>query len=123
MSSSGKGFTLLEVMIAMAILAIALVAVFSSQAQSIYMTADSRFSTTAPLLAQSKMVEYEAADLGNVGPTAGEFGSDFADYVWRVEIKDTDREMLKKIDVTVTNRRLARNNTFRLTLYRLLKAS
>ncbi len=41
------GFTLLEVMIAMAILAISLVAVYQSQSQSLSMASDSRFLTTA----------------------------------------------------------------------------
>ena len=50
----------MEVMLAMAILAIALVSVFQSQSQSISMAADSRFLTTAALLAQSKMAEVEA---------------------------------------------------------------
>ena len=41
-----SGFTLMEVMIAMTILAIALVAIFQSQSQSISMSTDSRFMTT-----------------------------------------------------------------------------
>ena len=56
-----KGFTLMEVMIAIAILAIALVSIFQLQSQSISMSTDSRFMTTAALLAQSKMVEIETA--------------------------------------------------------------
>ena len=54
------GFTLLEVMVAMSILAMALVAVFHMQSQSISMAGESRFLTTASLLAQSKMAEIEA---------------------------------------------------------------
>lgn len=123
MPTYGKGFTLLEVMIAMAILAIALVAVFSSQAQSISMTADSRFTTTATLLAQSKMVECEATALRDIGSNSGDFGSDFPDYVWRVEVKDMDRDLLKKIEVTVTNQRMTKNNTCHLTLYRIVETS
>ena len=123
MLNSARGFTLLEVMIAMAILAIALAAVFSSQSQSISMTADSRFATTAALLAQSKMVEYEAGTLREAVSASGEFGSDFPDYAWRVEVKDTNRDLLKKIEVTVTNRRLASNNTYRLTLYGVMDQS
>ena len=61
------GFTLLEVMIAMAILAIALVAVYQSQSQSISMAGDSRFLTTASLLAQARMAEIDAADPREVG--------------------------------------------------------
>ena len=55
--NKASGFTLMEVMIAMTILAIALIAIYQLQSQSISMSTDSRFMTTAALLAQSKMVE------------------------------------------------------------------
>ena len=58
-SRENSGFTLLEVMIAMAIIAIALVAVFGSQSQSLSLANEAKFSTTAALLAQSKMAEIE----------------------------------------------------------------
>ena len=87
-----RGFTLLEVMIAMAILSITLVAVFQSQSQSISMAGSSRFLTTASLLAQSRMVE----------------------------IADTEIEVLKKISLTVTNGRMAVRNGYRLTLYKVV---
>ena len=72
-----SGFTLMEVMIAMAILAIALVAIFQSQSQSISMSTDSRFMTTASLLAQSKMVEVEAASTLDNQTEDGDFGPDY----------------------------------------------
>ena len=56
-SNSSSDLTLLEVMLAMTILAIALVAVFQSQSQSISMAGQARFATTPFLLAQSKMAE------------------------------------------------------------------
>jgi len=79
-SGSGiGGFTLLEVMIAMAILAITLVVVFQSQSQSISMAGQARFETTAALLAQDKMAEIEAADPENIASDTGGFGDDFPD--------------------------------------------
>jgi len=50
----------MEIMVAMAILAIALVSIFQLQSQSISMATDSRFMTTAALLAQSKMADVES---------------------------------------------------------------
>jgi general secretion pathway protein I len=113
------GFTLLEVMIAMAILAIALVAVFSSQAQSISMVGNSRFTTTAALLAQGKMVEYEMKAPGELGSASGDFGKDFPDYEWRADVRE-EAPLLHSIEITVTNTRMERNNTYRLVLYRAL---
>jgi general secretion pathway protein I len=115
-----KGFTLMEVMIAMAILAIALVTVFQSQSQSISMAGSSRFLTTASLLAQSKMVEIEAVDMKNIKTENGDFGEGFPDYVWRVEVKDTELDNVKKIELTVTHNRLTRNNNYLLELYRFV---
>ncbi len=108
------GFTLLEVMIAMAILAIALVAVYQSQSQSISMASDSRFLTTASLLAQSRMAEIDAADPRQVASGNGDFGEEFPDYSWQVEVGDVEEiALLKKIVLTVTNSRMSVRNTYR----------
>ena len=81
-----RGFTLLEVMIAMAILAITLVALYQSQSQSISMASDSRFLTTASLLAQSRMAEFDAVDPRGVVSANGDFGDDYPGYTWRLEV-------------------------------------
>jgi general secretion pathway protein I len=116
----GGGFTLLEVMIAMAILAISLVAVYQSQSQSISMAGSSRFLTTASLLAQSRMVEIDAADPRGVAAGNGDFGENFPDYHWQVEIGETEVAALKKIILTVTNSRMVVRNTYRLILYKVV---
>jgi len=113
-----KGFTLLEVMIAMSILAITLVVVFQSQSQSISMAGRARFETTASLLAQSKMAEIEAANPENVVSDSGDFGDDFPDYSWQVDVMETEIDVLKKVEVKVVNERMTSNNSFRLVLYR-----
>jgi general secretion pathway protein I len=107
-------------MIAMAILAIALVAVYQGQSQGISMAGDSRFLTTASLLAQSRMAQIDAANPAEIKTENGDFGDDFPDYTWRVEIEDTQIESLKKIIVTVANTRLTRRNEYRLILYKVL---
>jgi type II secretion system protein I len=116
--TSKKGFTLLEVMIAVAILAITLVAVFQSQSQSISMAGNARFLTTASLLAQSKMAEVEVIDMRNIKSEAGDFGRDFPDYEWRMTVKEMDIETVKKIELVVTNNRMRLNNTYMLAYFR-----
>ena len=115
-----RGFTLLEVMIAMAILAITLVVVFQSQSQSISMAGRARFETTASFLAQSKMAEIESANPENVVSDSGNFGDDFPYYSWQVDVTETEIELLKKIEVKVVNEKMTSNNSFRLVLYRLV---
>jgi len=115
------GFTLLEVMIAMAILAIALVAVFQSQSQSISMIGQSRFETTAALLAQSKMATIDGTKTGNITSDNGTFDDHFPDYTWTVEVSDTASENVKKISVTIVNKQMTTNNTYTLVLYKFAK--
>jgi general secretion pathway protein I len=113
-----KGFTLMEVMIAIAILAIALVSIFQLQSQSISMSTDSRFMTTAALLAQSKMVEIETASTLSDKTDDGDFGPDYPQYTWHLEISDTQLLQFKRIEVTVTNKLFIRRGTYKLVLYK-----
>ena len=115
------GFTLLEVMIAMAILAITLVTVYQSQSQSISMASSSRFLTTASLLAQGRMARIDAADPREVVSAKGDFGEEFPDYAWQVEVGDVKEiPLLKRIALTVTNGRMTTRNTYRLILYKMV---
>ena len=113
-----SGFTLLEVMIAMAILAIALVAVFQLQSQSLSMAGEARFKTTASLLAQHKMADIEAdATLANQDQK-GDFAPDHPEYAWKTQITDTQITGLKKIEVNVFNKVASRGSNYQLILYK-----
>lgn len=113
-----RGFTLLEVMIAMTILAIALVTVFQSQSQSISMESQARFSTTAALLAQGKMAELEAAQARDLMSGRGDFGENFPDYTWEVDVRASEINDLKKIDLVVVNHKMRVNNSYRIIFYK-----
>ena len=115
------GFTLLEVMIAMAILAVTLVSVYQSQSQSISMASDSRFLTTASLLAQARMEEVDGTNPLQLASGNGDFGESYPDYRWGLEVGAVEGfPLLKKIDLTVTNSRMARRNSYQLTLYKVV---
>jgi len=108
-------------MIAMAILAIALVSVYQSQSQSASMASDSRFLTTASLLAQSRMAEIDATDTRSVVAADGDFGEAFPDYRWQMEVGNVEEiPLLRRIILTVTNSRMTKRNTYRLTLYKVI---
>ncbi|MBN1365091.1 MAG: prepilin-type N-terminal cleavage/methylation domain-containing protein [Syntrophaceae bacterium] len=113
-----KGFTLMEVMVATAILAIALVSIFQLQSQSISMATDSRFMTTAALLAQSKIVEVETRSSLSNQSESGDFGPDYPQYNWYLVISDTQLQQFKRIEVMVTNRLFISRGTYKLILYK-----
>lgn len=70
------GFTLLEVMVAITILGVALVAIFSSEAGAIRNGARARRLTTATLLARCKMGEIEETVMREGLPAVSSVGTD-----------------------------------------------
>lgn len=87
--SDSRGFTLLEVIIAIAILAIALTSLFGSQSQSLSLAIEARFNVTASFLAQEIIAEYEAS-LREFVDDEGDFGENFPGFTWRVEVSNAD---------------------------------
>ncbi|MGD2150011.1 MAG: prepilin-type N-terminal cleavage/methylation domain-containing protein [Desulfobacterales bacterium] len=121
-----SGFTLLEIMVAVSIIAIVLVSVYKMQAQTISMNYAARFYATAPLLAQLKIAEVQIENLGKSADDSGDFGDEFSGYRWNVVVDDIESELLgniaenlKKIDVNISF-----NNdelTYRLRSYRFIQ--
>ena len=108
--SEPHGFTLLEIMVAMAIIAIVLVAVYKMHHQTIDMNNAASFHTRAPLLAQKKIAEIKRRTLNDIADEEGGFGEDFSDYHWQMTVEDVESELLgdaarrlKKIDMTVSH--------------------
>jgi general secretion pathway protein I len=91
------GFTLLEVMVAMAIIAIALTAVLGSQSQSVSLASEAKFYTTAALLAQSKMAEIRLKKPGDLTSDSGAFGEDFPGYLWQVTLNSVNLDNMEDI--------------------------
>ncbi len=103
------GFTLLEVMVAMAIMAITLMAVLDSQSMSISLAGEAKFSTSASFLAQKKMAEMEIIKAKDLASDSGDFGDNYPNYSWELTVGDPTFEApenvtnhLKQIDLTVT---------------------
>lgn len=105
-----RAFTLLEVMIAVSIIAIAMVTLLGSQSRSLSHATEAHFNVVAPLLASLKLAEMA----GGVLPAAndeGDFGEDFSGYKWKVEVEEATfaasellavlTEPLQKVALTV----------------------
>jgi general secretion pathway protein I len=99
-----RGFTLLEVMVAVAILAIALVAILKANVQSLDTLVETRERTTVSLLAASKMAEIEAVGAADWSEFQGDFGDDYPGFTWQVETAPTEVERLIRVTVTVRPR-------------------
>lgn len=90
-NNNKNGFTLLEVMIAISILAIALTALLGNQSQSLRLAEESRFAFTASLLIKEKLADFQISG-EELSSTEGDFGDDYPGYFWSVEVETPDFE-------------------------------
>ena len=120
------GFTLLEVMVAMSIMAIVLVSVYRMHSQTLTMNIANRFYTQAPLLAQGKLAQLETGLSEIIAGDSGDFGEEFPGYSWNVTVEEVAAEALgeiandlKRIDLMVS----FNNNeyVFNVRTYRLMQ--
>jgi general secretion pathway protein I len=106
---TSNGFTLLEVMVAMSIMAIVLVSVYRMHSQTLTMNTANRFYTQAPLLAQGKLAQLATSASEIIAGDSGDFGEEFPGYSWNVTVEEVASETLgevandlKRIDLMVS---------------------
>lgn len=107
------GFTLLEVLIAIAVLAVTLTVIFGSQSQSLSLATEARFYTRAAFLLEEKMAELESG-LIEAHSSEGDFGERYPGYQWKLEaseiaigdivegVSSDSREFLTRMTITIT---------------------
>lgn len=93
MKRNNKGFTLLEVLIAVSIMTIATVSILLSESNAINVSIKAKYLNTAVMLAKNMMVESEITFKGRAFselPKEKEavFEAPFKDYKWKREIKE-----------------------------------
>lgn len=99
------GFTLLEIMVALAIIAIALVSLLALVNRTLGVHERLQRITEATLLAQQMMAQTEAgARQESPGQTdsEGEFAPPYAGYRWQIEYADTPLPAVRMVTVTVS---------------------
>lgn len=98
-----RGFTLVEVMVALAIVALALTAMASSMNTMIDNASTMRERTYASWIAQNKIAELRLAGvLPEVGTNSGELEYGRTQWSWRATISETGVESFMRIDVSVS---------------------
>jgi len=96
-SSTNDGFTLIEVLVSLTIMAIVLVAVFKLHAQSISVETANRFQTTAALLAQATLADVKEMPFDALQSDAGEYGGAYTGYRWRLTLADVATDELDPV--------------------------
>jgi general secretion pathway protein I len=120
-----NGFTLMEVMVALSVVAIALTAIYRMHSQTLFMDARSRFDTVATMLARQKIADIDAIDLADLSSDNGDFDNDYPGYAWQIQSEAVSSDLLKEDGpvlkrITVTISFNGEESLFTLTTYRHL---
>jgi general secretion pathway protein I len=101
--SRSKGFTLVEVMVALAISSLGLAAVAASVSQMVDAATSMRQRTYADWIAQNKITEMRLANtMPEVSSTSGEVVFANVEWAWRATVSETGVEDLVRVDVAVS---------------------
>lgn len=99
---TGSGFTLIEVMVALAIAALSLAAVAAAISQMVDAATSMRERTYASWIAQNKIAELRLANVvPDVSENSGEVDYAGRSWAWRAKISETGVENLFRVDVAV----------------------
>jgi general secretion pathway protein I len=100
---SGSGFTLIEVMVALAIAALSLTGVAAAISQMVDSASSMRERTYASWIAQNKIAELRLANVEpEVSENSGELEYAGQSWSWRTTISETGVEHLFRVDVAVS---------------------
>jgi prepilin-type N-terminal cleavage/methylation domain-containing protein len=113
-----RGLSLLEVLLALAILSLAMAAIGKLVDVGTDRGNDARFTTRGTRLAQSKMAEVSAGLIPISGGTSGQFDND--DGAWSFEVASTPATPPNLYTVTVTVSRSVQGRTTQLTLSQMM---
>jgi general secretion pathway protein I len=100
--TSTRGFTLVEVLVAVAVLALALGAIISGMARFTSNAAYLRQKTIAIWVAHNRLTELAMQPTWpDVGKTNGESEMSGVKWRWKAEVKKTEDDNLRRVDLDV----------------------
>jgi len=106
LASSLKGFTLLEVLVAMAVLAVALVSLLGLYNRSLLLTIRAQRLSTATLLAEEMLTRTQLEGMGAMRATAGDFADlhpgQYPEFHWYRTMRPTALAGLWELRVGVS---------------------
>jgi len=108
------GFTLLEVMIALAIVAVVLVALLGLENRTLEVSGRQQLLTRATLLAAARLAEVEAAPFTVLGDKAGSFDAPDEQFQWQMQVLATPLPQVARVEMTVAWGDLQRNEAVTL---------
>ncbi|MCG3113091.1 MAG: prepilin-type N-terminal cleavage/methylation domain-containing protein [Candidatus Manganitrophus sp. SB1] len=112
-----SGFTLIEIMVSLAVLAIALTVLLGLRNRDIALSAYSGHLTEATLLARQRISEVSFAGFPDLGAREGDFGEEYPNYKWKEEVKQTPYEVVRELNLEVLWKEGGREESVRFTTF------
>ena len=98
-----RGFTLLEVLVAMAILSLGMIAVFAGMSQSLSVTSRLRDKTLASWIATNRITELQVTgEYPKAGTQRDQVKMANAEWVYNMNISDIPDLAMRRLDITVS---------------------
>lgn len=100
---AGGGFTLVEVLVATALLAIGLLGALTAFSMAARVTGTSATDTTVSFLAQQKLAEIQALGKSQLPPgtSRGDFLPSDPEYSWQMTVYQPDELNVVRVDLTI----------------------
>ncbi len=96
------GFTLVEVLVSLALVGAILPAAMAGVALAMGLGSASLHRTQAAALARTRLAEVTATGDWQEGGDDGDFGEDWPNYSWQMQVDDWEEPGLKEVTVAVT---------------------
>jgi len=115
-----RAFSILEVIVAMVILGVGMIAILAAMRSSANASHHSRMQTRAVLIAETQLVNTRLTDLTSYMTTQGQ--SKDGRFNWQVQIAPTSKENLGRVQVTVNWQEGHRKNNYDLISFAQMKS-
>ncbi len=114
---SCNGFTLIEIMVALAVLAISLTVLLGLRNRDIALSAYANHMTEATLLARQRISEITFAGFPDLGESEGDFGEDRPGYRWKEAVKQTPYDVVRELNLEVLWKEGGRDEKVQFTTF------
>ena len=113
----------MEVMVALSVIAISLMAIYRMHTQTLFMDARGRFDTEAALLMRQKLADMDTIQPKDLSGDSGDFGDAHPGYTWQIQTENVSSDLLKEDGptlkrITVSISLNGEESVFTLTTYR-----